>query len=188
MTEKKRQTQIEKLPYFEQLLEIVTDPQQKDYLESFKQKLDFARYYLDSYEDGVRKYNTPLSQHDIALIVKANAEAFLFIIRSSLDCLANFLNERFMLAMDKVYFNYELQRQLAQDRGDEEKELKCTISRLILTFLNDNDYFFRLRNLVTHNTVVKADYALNLSEGIISAFFQEIDDAANALADRKVDS
>ena len=188
MTEKKRQTQIKKIPFLDQLLETVTDPQQKDYLESFKTKLDFARYYVDNYEDGVKKYNTPLSQHDITLIVKANAEAFIFVVKSALDCLANFLNKRFILRIDRVQFNHTLESKLAEDNGGEEENLKYKISSLIVQFLNDNDYLFKLRNLVTHNTVIKANYAAVFPPGTFSASFQEIGDAANAPADRKVDS
>lgn len=184
----KRQTQIRKIPFFDQLLETVADAQQKDYLESFKTKLDFARYYLDNYEDGVRKYNTSLSEHDITLILKANTEAFIFVVKSALDCLANFLNKRFTLLINKAQFNYGLQTKLAEDNGGEEENLKYKISCLIAEFLKDNDFLFKLRNLVTHNTVMKADYALNLSESIISVSFQEIGDAANAPTDRKVDS
>lgn len=183
----KRQTQIKKIPFLDQLLETVTDQQQKDYLESFKTKLDFARYYLDNYEDGVKKYNTSLSEHDITLIVKANAEAFIFVVKSALDCLANFLNKRFILRIDKVQFNYGLQRKLAEDNGGEEENLKYKISCLIVTFLNDNDYLFKLRNLASHNTVIKANYAVVFPPSTFSASFQEIGDATNIPADLKID-
>ena len=187
MTEKKRQTQIKKIPFFDQLLKTITDQQQKDYLESFRTKLDFARYYLDNYEDGVKKYNTSLSEHDITLVVKANAEAFIFVVKSSLDCLANFLNEKFTLTIDRVYFNYKLQKELARNKSDKENALRHTISCLIVTFLNDNDYLFKLRNLASHNTVIKANYAAVFPPGTFSASFQNLSDAANIPADLKID-
>ncbi len=172
-----RQTQIRKINYFDELLKDTSDLQTKNYLESFKVKLDFVGYYLDNYEDGVKKYNTPFSEYDIALILKANAEAVIFNIKSLLDCLANFLSKRFNLKLDKVYFNRELVRKLGEDKTHE--EIKQKVSEIIEQFLDDNDYFFELRNLITHNTVVKVDYSVDLSSSNIKASFQNLPNVKN---------
>lgn len=171
---RERQTQIRKINYFDELLRNISNLQAKDYLKSFKWKLDFVRYYLDSYEDGIRKYNTPFSEHEIALVLKANAEAIIFSIKSLLDCLANFLRKRFNLKSDKVYFNYTFVKKLSEDVTNKEKDTKQKVSEIIKQFLDDNDYFFELRNLITHNAVVKVDYSVELPRGIIEASFQDL--------------
>lgn len=171
---RERQTQIRKINYFDELLKNISNLQTKNYLEGFKVKLDFVGYYLDNYEDGIKKYNTPFSEHDIALVFKANAEAIIFSIKSLLDCLANFLYKRFNLKLDKVYFNRELVRKLSEDRTHKEKDMEQKVSEIIGQFLDDHDYFFELRNLITHNTVVKVDYSLDLSSTKIKASFQNL--------------
>ena len=97
------------------------------------------------------------------------------------------MNKRFILCIDKVQFNCGLHRKLAEDNGGEEENLKYKISCLIVTFLNDNDYLFKLRNLASHNTVIKANYAAVFPPGTFSASFQKIGDAANIPADLKID-
>ena len=171
---RERQTQIRKINYFDELLKDTSDLQTKNYLESFKVKLDFVGYYLDNYEDGIKKYNTPFSEHDIALVLKANAEAIIFSIKSLLDCLANFLYKRFDLKLDKVYFNRQLARKLGKDKTHKEKDIKQKVSEIIEQFLDDNDYFFELRNLMAHNTVVKVDYSVELPASKIKASFQNL--------------
>lgn len=176
---RERQTQIRKINYFDELLRNISNLQAKDYLESFKVKLDFVRYYLDSYEDGIRKYNTPFSEHEIALVLKANAEAIIFSIKSLLDCLANFLRKRFNLKSDKVYFNYTFVKKLGEDVTNKEKDTKQKVSEIIKQFLDDNDYFFELRNLITHNAVVRVDYSVELPGGRIEASFQDLPGITN---------
>lgn len=171
---RERQTQIRKINYFDELLRNISNLQAKNCLESFKVKLDFVRYYLDSYEDGIKKYNTPFSEYDIALVLKANAEAIIFSIKSLLDCLANFLYKRFNLKSRKVFFNDELVIKLGEDMTNREKDTKQKVSEVIKQFLEDNDYFFELRNLITHNTAVKVDYSVELPPGKIKASFQNL--------------
>ena len=175
MSIKKRQTELKKLAHLEKFQKSIDDSGINKYLDNFKEKLNFARYFVENYEDGKRWYNTISQKHDIALVFKANAEAAIFIFKSSLDCLANALNKICKLNIKKndIYFNnWELQKRL--------KECEYgTIAKRINCFLGENDYFFKLRNLITHNVVVSAKYGLELPATKIKMSFQPLPDAKN---------
>ena len=157
MSIKERQTKVKKLAHLEKFQNSINDSGINKYLDSFREKLDFARYFVERYEEGERQYNTISQEHDIALILKANAEAAVFTFKSSLDCLANALNKICVLDIieHKVYFDERLWKRL-KERNYE------SIAKRINCFLNENDYFFKLRNLITHNVVVSAKYGLEL--------------------------
>ena len=174
MSIKERQTEVKKLAHLEKFQKSIDDSGINKYLDSFKEKLNFARYFVETHEDGKRWYNTIFQKHDIALIFKANAEAAIFTLDSSLDYLANALNKICKLNIKKndIYFNWELQKRLKErEYGTIAKRIKC--------FLDENDYFFKLRNLITHNVVVSAKYHLKLPATKIEMSFQPLPDAKN---------
>ena len=181
---KKRQTEIKKLAHLEEFQKTIDDLSIKKHLDSFKEKLDFARYFIEEYEEGKEQYNTNCQQHDIALAFKANAEAAIFTFKSSLDCLANSLNKICKLNIEEnaVYFNRELSKRL------NEKHNYKSIAARINHFLDENDYFFSLRNLVTHNVVVSPMYSLELPATKIKMSFQPLPDAKNTPANLEVSS
>ena len=168
MSIKKRQTQIKKLTHLEEFQKTIDNSSIKKYLDSFKEKLDFARYFVEKYEEGKEQYNTISQEHDIALVFKANAEAVIFIFKSSLDCLANALNKicKLDIKENAVYFDRELSKRL------NEKHNYKSIAAKINCFRDENDYFFSLRNLITHNVVVPAAYELGLPQERIKMCFQ----------------
>lgn len=141
----------------------------KRHLDSFKEKLDFAKYFIEKYEEGKEYYGANSQQHDIALISKANAEAAIFICKSSLDCLANALNEICNLTIPKVYFDRSLAGSLCLRRNN-----YTEIAQIINSFIDENDYFFKLRNSITHNIVVRVQYGLELPSKKIEVRFQEL--------------
>jgi hypothetical protein len=173
MSIKERQTEVKKLAHLEKFQNSINDSGINKYLESFKEKLNFARYFVERYEEGERQFNTISQEHDIALIFKANAEAAIFIFKSALDCLANGLNKICDLEIieHKVYFNNEQLRKRLKERNYE------SIAERINCFLDENDYFFKLRNLITHNVVVSAKYGLELPAKKIKMSFQPLPDA-----------
>jgi len=165
---KKRRTQIKELVHFDELQKSIGDNNKsKRHLDSFKEKLDFAKYFVEKYEESKEYYGTNSQQHDIALIFKANAEAAIFICKSSLDCLANALNEICNLTIPKVYFNRMLVETLRKNNYTE-------IAQIINNFIAENDYFFKLRNSITHNVVLSAQHDLELSSKKIEMRFQEL--------------
>jgi hypothetical protein len=174
MSSKERQTEIKKLVHLEKFQKSIDDSGINKYLDSFKEKLNFARYFVENYEDGKRWYNTIFQKHDIALIFKANAEAAIFTFDSSLDCLANALNKicNPNTKENDIYFNRTLSKRL-KERNYE------TIAERIGCFLDENDYFFKLRNLITHNVVVSAKYGLELPATKIKMSFQLLPGAKN---------
>ncbi len=175
MSIKKRQTEIKKLTHLEEFQKTIDNSSIKKHLDSFKEKLDFARYFVEKYEEGKEQYNTISQERDIALVFKANAEAVIFIFKSSLDCLANALNKICKLGIKEnaVYFDKKLSKRL------NEKHNYKSIGHKINCFRDENDYFFSLRNLITHNVVVPAAYKLELPQTRIKMCFQSLPDAKN---------
>jgi hypothetical protein len=185
MSIKERQTEVKKLAHLEKFQNSINDSGINKYLDSFKEKLDFARYFVEKYEEGGRQYNTISQEHDIALIFKANAEAAIFTFKSSLDCLANALNKicnpntNPNTKENAIYFNMNLSKRL-KDYESIAKRINC--------FLDENDYFFKLRNLITHNVVVGAKYGLELPATKIKMSFQPLPDAKNMPANLEISS
>jgi hypothetical protein len=184
MSIKKRQTEIKKLTHLEEFQKTIDNSSIKKHLDSFKEKLDFARYFVEKYEEGKEQYNTISQEHDIALVFKANAEAVIFIFKSSLDCLANALNKicKLDIKENAVYFNGELSKCLNK------KHNYKSIAARINCFLDENDFFFSLRNLITHNVVVSARYSLELPATKIKMSFQSLPDAKNTPDNLEVSS
>src|SRR4030042_3161082 len=181
MSIKERQTEVKKLAHLEKFQKSIDDSGINKYLDSFKEKLNFARYFVETHEDGKRWYNTIFQKHDIALILKANAEAAIFTLKSSLDCLANALNKIFNpnTKENTIYFNMNLSKCL-KDYESIAERINC--------FLDENDYFFKLRNLITHNVVVSAKYGLELPAIKIKMSFQPLPDAKNMPGNLEVSS
>ena len=183
MSIKERQTEVKKLAHLQKFQEAIGNSGIKKHLDSFKENLDFARYFVERYEEGERQYNTISQEHDIALILKANATAAIFIFKSALDCLAGGLNKHCVLEITehKVYFDERLWKRL-KERNYE------SIAKRINCFLNENDYFFKLRNLITHNVVVSAKYGLELPATKIKMSFQPLPNAKKIPANLEVSS
>ena len=159
----KRMTDERKIMNLDELRNHISDPEIKQHLESFKQKIDYGRYFIFNYELGRNTYNTPLAIHDITLIFRSNTEAALFILKSSLDCLANFLNKFLALEIpqSKVDFNKILIKVLKEKNQDK-------IASIIQCFLDKNNYFLKIRNQITHNKII--NFKIDLGDGIKAHF------------------
>ena len=183
MSIKERQTEVKKLAYLQKFQEAIDNSGIKKHLDSFKENLDFARYFVERYKEGERQYNTISQEHDIALILKANATAAIFIFKSALDCLASGLNKICDLKIieDKVYFNKGLSNCLKEHNYK-------SIGHKVNSFIDENDYFFKLRNLITHNVVVSVKYKLELPQTRIKMYFQSLPDAKNMPSNLEVSS